>query len=170
VRIVHVRRAVERGSSGPATLKRPKNGRIRTTIFPKSLVDELREVVETASALGGPEQLLFPGPRGDIIRRSSFQSIWIRAADRAGWPMESPLNRTSGYGQANKGWRWTGAAKWSPHDLRHVAACWMLFDLHLDPAVVADKLGHADPAFTMKRYVGVRGDADAAAMSVTDSW
>ena len=43
-----------------------------------------------------------------------------------------------------QGWRWTGAAKWSPHDLRHVAACWMLFDLGLDPAVVADKLGRID--------------------------
>ena len=46
----------------------------------------------------------------------------------------------------------------------------MLFDLGLDPAVVADKLGHADPAFTMKRYVGVRGDPDTAAMGITDEW
>jgi hypothetical protein len=46
----------------------------------------------------------------------------------------------------------------------------MLFDLELDPAVVAEKLGHADPSFTVKRYVGVRGDPDAAAMEVTDAW
>ena len=46
----------------------------------------------------------------------------------------------------------------------------MLFDLKLDPAVVADKLGHADPNFTIKRYIGVRGDADAAAMAATEDW
>jgi integrase len=64
----------------------------------------------------------------------------------------------------------TGSAQWRPHDLRHVAACWMLFDLGLDPAIVADKLGHADPSFTMKRYVAVRSDADITAMDATDAW
>jgi len=44
------------------------------------------------------------------------------------------------------------------HDLRHVAACWMVLGLGLDPAVVADKLGHADPDFTIKRYIGIRGN------------
>lgn len=46
----------------------------------------------------------------------------------------------------------------------------MLFDLGLDPAVVAEKLGHADPSFTVKRYVGVRGDPDTAVMAFTDAW
>ena len=46
----------------------------------------------------------------------------------------------------------------------------MLFDLGLDPAVVADKLGHADPTFTIKRYIGVRGDPDTAAIAVTYGW
>jgi integrase len=170
VRIVHVRRAVEQPTKGAARLKTPKNGKTRTTIFPKSLTDELRHHVETTLDRSGPEGLLFPSASGRIIRRSNFQQVWIRAADRAGWPMATPLQRSAGYGQTNKGWRWTGAAKWSPHDLRHVAACWMLFDLKLDPAVVADKLGHADPNFTIKRYIGIRGNADLAAMTVTDDW
>jgi hypothetical protein len=46
----------------------------------------------------------------------------------------------------------------------------MLFDLGLDPAVVADELGHADPNFTIKRYVGVHGNPDTATMAVTDEW
>jgi integrase len=75
---------------------------------------------------------LCPSASGRIIRRSNFQQIWIRTADAASWPMATPLQRTAGYGQTNKGWRWTGAAKRSPHDLRHVAASWMLFDLSLD--------------------------------------
>lgn len=104
------------------------------------------------------------------MRRSTFQQIWIKAADETGWPMRSPLKRSAGYGTKNKGWRWTGAAQWTAHDLRHVAACWMLFDLHLDPAVVAEKLGHSDPAFTMRCYVAPRGNVDEAAMTATESW
>ncbi len=60
--------------------------------------------------------------------------------------MRTPPRRSAGYGVASKGWKWTGSAQWRPHDLRHVAACWMLFDLHLDPAIGADKRGHADPS------------------------
>jgi len=170
LRVVHVRRAVEQPKSGPPTLKTPKNGKSRTTIFPKSLVPELDALVVQTGQERGPDGLLFPTTSGGLIRRSNFQSIWVRAADRAGWPMTAPLTRSAGYGEANKGWRWTGAAKWTPHDLRHVAACWMLFDLKLDPAVVADKLGHADPNFTIRRYIGIRGDADAAAKDVTEDW
>jgi integrase len=169
-RIVHVRQAVEQPTRGPARFKAPKNGKVRTSIFPKSLTNHLGEIVDETATREGPEGLLFPSASGQIMRRSNFQPIWIRAADGAGWPMTAPLRRTGGYRETNKGWRWTGAAKWSPHDLRHVAACWMLFALGLDPAVVADKLGHADPNFTIKRYIGVRGDPDTAAMTVTDGW
>jgi len=45
-RIVHVRRAVEQTSSGPPALKRPKNGKTRTTLFPKSLTDDLRHLID----------------------------------------------------------------------------------------------------------------------------
>jgi integrase len=169
-RVVHVRRAVEQGARGAASLKAPKNGKVRTSIFPKSMADDIRDLVDKVQATSGADSLLFPAARGGIMRRSSFQQIWARAADAAGWPMTTPLRRSAGYGDKNKGWRWTGAAKWSPHDLRHVAACWMLFDVGLDAAIVADKLGHADPAFTIKRYIGIRGDADTTATRLTESW
>jgi integrase len=168
--VVHVRRAVEQSTRGPARLRAPKNGKVRTSIFPKSLTNDLGEIVDETATREGPVGLLFPSASGRIMRRSNFQPVWIRAADAAGWHMTAPLQRTGGSRETNKGWRWTGVAKWSPHDLRHVAACWMLFDLGLDPAVVADKLGHADPTFTIKRYIGVRGDPDTAAMAVTDGW
>jgi integrase len=170
LRVVHVHRAVEQPSRGAPTIKTPKNGRTRTTIFPRSLMAELEQLVEGTLSARGTEGLLFPSSSGRIVRRSNFQPIWVRAADAAGWPMTTPLTRSAGYGSANKGWRWTGAAKWTPHDLRHVAACWMLFDLKLDPAVVADKLGHSDPIFTIRRYIGVRGDADRAARDATEGW
>jgi len=169
-RVVHVCRAVEQTSAGPPTLKTPKNGKTRTAIFPKSLADDLQILAEDVTAAVGPDGLLFPNGSGGIMRRSSFQQIWIKAADAAGWPMATPLRRSVGYGETNRGWRWTGAAQWTVHDLRHVAACWMLFDLKLDPAVVAEKLGHADPAFTVKRYVGIRGNPDEQATQATEAW
>lgn len=170
-RTVRVNRAVEQGSRGGPTLKDTKNHMERTSIFPRSLEADLKVHVDAIAADHGAGGLLFPGKRGGLMRRSTFQQVWVRAADAAGWPMRTPLKRTGGYGaKKNRGWRWSGSAKWSPHDLRHVAACWMLFDLHLDPAVVAEKLGHADPAFTMSVYVAPRGDADRAAMDLTDGW
>ena len=46
----------------------------------------------------------------------------------------------------------------------------MLFDLGPDAAIVAEKLGHADAAFTVTRDVGVRGDADQQATRLSDAW
>lgn len=169
-RIVHVRRAVEQGRSGPPALKLPKNGQIRTAIFPRSLAEDLHARVDEVTESAGAEGLLFPSRRGELMRRSSFQQVWIKAASDAGWPMRTPLRRSAGYGDGGRGWRWTGSAQWTPHALRHVAACWMLFDLGLDAAVVAEKLGHSDPSFTLKRYVGTRADTNAIAMAATETW
>lgn len=46
----------------------------------------------------------------------------------------------------------------------------MLFDAKIDPAVVSVMLGHANVAFTLSRYVGVRGDARAHVTPLTDQW
>ena len=62
------------------------------------------------------------------------------------------------------------AAVWHPQDLRHVVACCMLFDVGLDPAMVATLLGHANAAFTLSRYVGVRGDLGATVTAATEDW
>lgn len=169
-RTVRVARSVEQGRRSAPTIKDTKNHMTRTSIFPKSLSDDLRVHVDSVAAENGSTGLLFPGRRGGLMRRSTFQQIWIKAADGAEWPMKTPLTPSAGYGDGNKGWRWTGSAQWSPHDLRHVAACWMLFDLRLDVAVVAAKLGHHDPAFTMSVYVAPRGDADEAALAATEGW
>lgn len=169
-RSIRVARAVEQGRRSAPSIKGTKNGSERTTIFPLSLATDLQNHLVTVIGDCGEDGLLFPGRRGGLMRRTTFQQVWIKAADAAGWPMTSPLQRTKGYGPNGRGWRWTGAAKWTPHDLRHVAACWMIFDLKLDVAVVAEKLGHHDPSFTMSAYVAPRGDADRDAMGVTDEW
>jgi integrase len=166
-RIVHVRRAVEQPTRGPARLKAPKDGKVRTSIFPKSLTNDLGEIVPRPPP-ARDQRLCCSRARRIGSCGTALPANLDPGRRRRRLPMTAPLQRTGGYGQTNNGWRWTGAAKWSPHDLRHVAACWMLFDLGLDPAVVADKLGHADPNLTIKRYIGVRGDPDTAAMAVTD--
>jgi integrase len=45
-RVVHVRRAVEQPTRGPARLKAPENGKVRTSISPKSLTNHLGEIVD----------------------------------------------------------------------------------------------------------------------------
>jgi integrase len=151
-RIVRVQRAVEQSSRG-LSFKMPKNAQKRTTMFPASLGADLAAHVAAVRAQGGDHALLFPGRNGEPPERRQFLRLWHRAARRAGWPMRSST-----------------AAIWHPHDLRHVAACWMLFDVGIDPALVARMLGHAHAAFTLSRYVGVRTGADAATNLLTDNW
>lgn len=148
-RVVRVHRAIEQSRQGLA-IKGTKNRQHRVTTFPASVVEPLEAWSHRVERERGPEGLLFPGTDGGFANRRTFQRIWARAARDAGWPMKR-----------------TTAAVWHPHDLRHVAACWLLFDVHLDPAVVATLLGHANAAFTLSRYVGVRGDLST---TVTEDW
>lgn len=151
-RVIRVHRSVEQSSQGLA-FKAPKNSQRRTTIFPASMTGAVRAHVESVTARHGGEALLFPGRDGRPPERRQFQRLWHRAAREADWPMRSAK-----------------LALWHPHDLRHVAACWLLFDVGLDPAAVARMLGHASVAFTLSRYVGVRSGADEAANRLTQSW
>jgi integrase len=151
-RVVRVQRAVEQSRQGLA-IKGTKNRQHRVSTFPASLVEPLQDWSDQVERARGREGLLFSGTDGGFANRRTFQRIWARAARDAGWPMK---RRT--------------AAVWHPHDLRHVAACWLLFDVHLDPAVVATLLGHANAAFTLSRYVGVRGDLSTTVTAATDDW
>lgn len=151
-RLVRVARAVEQSRGGLA-FKTTKNSQARSTIFPASLAPDLQAHVTRVTQEHGDEGLLFPGGAGAIAARRYFIRLWHRAAGRAGWPMHHPTRSV-----------------WHPHDLRHVAACWMLFDLRLDAAVVARMLGHSNPAFTLSRYVRVRTGADATTNELTEVW
>lgn len=151
-RVVRIHRAVEQSQSGFAVVP-TKNRQQRVSVFPASLVDDLRSWCEHVTTTSGCDALLFPGNDGGFANRRTFQRIWARAALAAGAPMKSATS-----------------AVWHPHDLRHVAACWLLFDVGLDPAAASTLLGHANAAFTLSRYVGVRGDLSAVATSATGSW
>jgi integrase len=151
-RVARVHRAVEQSRQGLA-IKTTKNRQHRVSTFPASLVEPLQYWADQVESARGREGLLFPGTDGGFANRRTFQRIWARAARDAGWPMKRKT-----------------AAVWHPHDLRHVAACWLLFDVHLDPAVVATLLGHANAAFTLSRYVGVRGDLSTTVTAATEDW
>ena len=151
-RVVHVHRAVEQSSRG-TTIKTTKNKKKRSTLFPASMRSELAEHVEKVRHAAGDEALLFSRANGEPAERRQFLRQWTRAARSAEWPMRSPT-----------------VANWHPHDLRHVAACWMLFDVGIDAAVVSRMLGHANAAFTLSRYVGVRVGAAATTNVLTEAW
>jgi integrase len=151
-RIVRVERAVEQSRRG-RVFKEPKNSQRRSSIFAASLTGELSAHLDRVGAEHGAEALLFADPDGQPPERGQFSRLWHRAGSRAGWPMRSKK-----------------ATVWHPHDLRHVAACWMLFDVGIDPPVVARMLGHANAAFTLSRYVGVRTGADVTTNKLTEEW
>lgn len=151
-RVVRIHRAVEQ-SARSRVIKTTKNTQKRTSIFPASLAGELADHVEWVRRDQGDEGILFPGTHGGLAERRQFLRLWHRAAMQADWPVHSSTR-----------------ALWHPHDLRHVAACWMLFDLGLDPAHVARLLGHANAGFTLSRYVGVRSGADSITDQITDRW
>jgi hypothetical protein len=46
----------------------------------------------------------------------------------------------------------------------------MLFDVKMDPPLVSYYLGHSSVAFTLSRYVGVRGDAAHVGSAALDGW
>lgn len=118
-----------------------------------SLTADLAVFVDGVRRERGDHSLLFPAPDGEPMERRQFQRIWVRAAKAAGWSLKTP-----------------NSAQWHPHDLRHVAACWMLFDVEIDAPIVAVMLGHANASFTLSRYVGVRGNAESQMTALTDGW
>lgn len=132
-----------------------KNGKARHSVFPKSIEERLGELLDSVS----PSDLVFVGANGKPLRRSNHLRFWYPAAEKAGWPMESRRAASGGLKPI-----------WSPHDLRHSAACWMLFDLKAEPPDVAFWLGHHSPAFTMARYVGQRGNIDQTGFDLTEGW
>jgi integrase len=163
-RRIEVHWEIEQPDTGDMARMPTKNRGYRDTIFPEFLVERLKHYVELVGELEGPDVLLFPGPEGGYCDRDWFRRKWHKAAKKAGWPMAEPKQDLKN--------PWRGTARWTPHDLRHYAACWMLFDegpgkRRISVELVADYMGHTNSAFTMARYVGVRGDAVAQGNAAT---
>lgn len=156
-RIIAVDRQLIRPDTAPEYLGLPKYNKVRTTFFPASLAGPLQALCETVELSRGPEALIWP-ESDTVLRRH-----WIRAAQAAGWPFHHVDDPTP----AQRQWP---QPRWSLHDLRHFSACWMLFDIPMEAADVSYHLGHSSVAFTLAKYVGLRGDPEGRAKSLTEDW
>lgn len=73
------------------------------------------------------DSLMFPNTRGEVTTPTAFQHHWKRLQAKAGVP-EARL-----------------------HDLRHFHVS-LLVQEGFDPRTIADRVGHADASFTLRRY------------------
>lgn len=122
----------------------PKNRRRRTTMYPAHTPGGVDLAVLVARRLAelGPEDLLFPSPRGAWPRRSNYaRNVFAPAATEVGWP-----RRADG--------RWV----WTFHSLRHVFATWALSQPGARIEDVSRLLGHSTVRVTQDLYVSPDGD------------
>ncbi len=129
-----------------------KSGEQREIILPEriaaSLVRHRKIQAEEKLAAGGTwrnPDLLFPNTLGGVNRRATVYENFQRHRERAGLP---PMRF---------------------HDLRDTAGTLMI-RAGVDVRTVADILGHADPAMTLRRYAHVLPDMRERAASVIDGY
>ena len=82
---------------------------------------------EVAGAAWADEDLMFPNEVGHIVTPVAFQHHWVKLQDAA---------------RVRRIWL---------HDLRHLHVS-LLVRRGLDPRTIADRVGHTDPAFALRRY------------------
>lgn len=115
----------------------PKTHKTRTVPYPGFLAASLK-----AACVGkGPDDLVFPGPKGDYFVTPTIKanSWWDRAAERI------------------------GAKGMTIHDLRHTAAS-LAISAGAHPKAVQRMLGHASAAMTLDVYADLfEDDLDAVA-------
>jgi integrase len=133
-------------------LKTPKTARSRRTVaLPASVVETLRRhrlrqrewALACGSGFDREADLVNPGPDGRPWRPSTFTDRYAQFARSVG-------------------------VRGTFHDLRHSHASALIAN-GMDARAVADRLGHASPAFTMSRYVHTATDADRRAAITFES-
>lgn len=84
-------------------------------------------LVRTSGGFWRDDSLMFPNARGQVTTPTAFQHHWKRLQEKAKVP-EARL-----------------------HDLRHLHVS-LLVREGFDPRTIADRVGHADASFTLRRY------------------
>jgi integrase len=123
---------------GKLHLGPPKTRAARRTVGLPQFVDEA--LAERMGTLGSPEDFVFAGPKGGVLRVATFRSRFWRPAVNA-----------------------AGLQGVRIHDLRHTAvALWIAAGAN--PKEVAARAGHASVSFTLDRYTHLYPEAgpDAA--------
>jgi integrase len=111
----------------------------RTFALPAFLVDELAAHIAAHRPGASPDDLVFLGPKGGILRRSFEARLFKPAVEAAGLPENLTF-----------------------HGLRHVATTLMIAN-NEHPKVIQHRLGHADPAMSLGVYGHVPDDLDQSA-------
>jgi integrase len=129
------------------TLKRPKTrAGLRKVTMPSIVIEALQahhlHVLELRMALGqgklAPDALIFPASTGEPLRPSNLSAAWGRAVTA----LKLPRLRF--------------------HDLRHSHVS-LLVASGLDVVLISKRIGHANPAITLKLYSHMFRSDDAAA-------
>ena len=116
----------------------------RTFALPAFLVDELAAHIAAHRPGAGPDDLVFLGPKGGLLRRSFEARVLKPAVKEAALPENLTF-----------------------HGLRHVATTLMIAN-NEHPKVIQHRLGHADPAMSLGVYGHVPSDLDQAAAARLD--
>ncbi len=115
---------------GVLTWGLPKSQEQREVPLPRFLVDDLASL----TARKGPEELVFMGERGGVMRAQTFQRAALDAAAKE-----------------------LGIAGFHPHELRHTAAS-LAIASGADVKVIQQMLGHRSATMTLDQYGHLFGD------------
>jgi integrase len=150
-RLLAVRRSVNTDRAGEIW-SATKSGEEREIILPEHIAASLarhRKIQAQEKLVAGGSwknpDLVFPNTLGGVNRRATVYENFQRHRERAGLP----------------------AMRF--HDLRDTAATLMI-RAGVDVRTVADILGHADPAMTLRRYAHVLPDMRERAAKLIDSY
>ena len=132
---LHIRRSLTKGDKSGVVWTQPKTrAGSRIVTVPQDALDVLEEHRKRQEAeraqLGDMWErtdLVFASGFGDVITPVSFQHQWTKLQKAAGVP------------------------HMRLHDLRHLHVS-LLVRRGLDPRTIADRIGHTDASFTLRRY------------------
>lgn len=145
-RTLSVRQTVEEVGGHVRIIDATKsNASRRSMAIPPTLVGELARHLATYRPGVGPDDLIFVGARGAVLRRHFLARILKPAAERVGLP----VGRREGL---------------DFHGLRHIATSLMVATGE-HPRVMQARLGHATPNLTLGLYAHVPDEVDRAAAS-----
>jgi integrase len=149
--LLAVRRSVATDRAGERW-SATKSGEEQEIILPEHIAASLihhRKIQAEEKLAAGPTwrnpDLVFPNTKGGVNRRATVYENFQRHRERAGLP------------------------EMRFHDLRDTAATLMIRG-GVDVRTVADILGHADPAMTLRRYAHVLPDMRERAANLIDSY
>ncbi|WP_431680518.1 tyrosine-type recombinase/integrase [Kitasatospora sp. KL5] len=143
--IVRVRRAQAELQTGQLKVKRPKSDAgVRPVAFHASIVAELAEHLRWFGEDGAAGRV-FVGPRGGLLRRSNFHSVWTAAL------ADSEVDWSRALGE-------TEADSIRFHDLRHTGNN-LAADTGASTRELMHRMGHSTMDAAL-RYQHMRGERD----------